>query len=352
MTIWRQLTTTLLSKSRHSDQQMCPPAVCGAMSPSATAWLFAFVFLVLAFPGAAHAGWPEHPVKLIVTFPPGSANDAAARIFADGLSKKWGKPVVVEDRPGAEGTIGVGAFVASQDDHTLLYTVAGSVTVAPLLIDHLTYDVDRDLVPIAATTAIVLTLAVTNDLPIRSIPDLIDVVRSNPGKYAWASGPSLPRYVFAAFLKRNDLVMNFVSYRDASQPQADLGEGRIQVLVTSLTASSSPVQSGKAHFLAVINPTRAAALPGLKTARELGHPELEIDGLAGIFAGTIMSTELRNRIAADVAAVCQEPDARRKLEAAGHNVLSGTSGELKAGIAKQRAWLNEVTRIIDVKNAQ
>src|SRR4051794_35569790 len=90
---------------------------------------------------------------------------------------------------------------------------------------------------------------------------------------------------------------------------------------TSLTASSSPVQSGKAHFLAVINPTRAAALPELQTARELGHPELEIDGLAGIFAGTMMSTELRERIAADVAAVCQEPEARRKLEAAGHNVL-------------------------------
>ncbi|WP_439374811.1 Bug family tripartite tricarboxylate transporter substrate binding protein [Bradyrhizobium sp. DASA03120] len=322
------------------------------MSPNAAAWLLAFVCLVLAFPVSAHAGWPEHPVKLIVTFPPGSANDAAARIFADGLSKKWGKPVVVEDRPGAEGTIGVGAFVASQDDHTLLYTVAGSVTVAPLLIDHLTYDVDRDLVPVAATTAIVLTLAVTNDLPIRSIPDLINVVRSNPGTYAWASGPSLPRYVFAAFLKRNDLVMNFVSYRDASQPQADLGEGRIQVLVTSLAASSSPVQSGKAHFLAVINPTRAAALPELQTARELGHPELEIDGLAGFFAGTVMSTELRNRIAADVAAVCQEPEARRKLEAAGHNVLGGTTGELKAGIAQQRAWLNEVTRIIDVKNAQ
>jgi tripartite-type tricarboxylate transporter receptor subunit TctC len=208
------------------------------------------------------------------------------------------------------------------------------------------------LVPIAATTAIVLTLAVSNDLPIRSIPNLIDAVRSNPGKYAWASGPSLPRYVFAAFLKRNGLLMNFVGYRDASQPQADLGEGRIQVLVTSLTASSSPVQTGKAHFLAVMNPTRSAALPDLQTARELGHPELEIDGLAGIFAGTMMSAELRSRIAADVAAICQEPEARRKLEAAGHNVLGGTADELKAGIAKQRAWLSEVSGIIDVKNAQ
>ena len=146
--------------------------------------------------------------------------------------------------------------------------------------------------------------------------------------------------------------MNFVSYRDASQPQADLGEGRIQVLVTSLTASSSPIQTGKARFLAVINPTRAATLPELQTARELGHPELEIDGLAGIFGSAAMPAELRTRIAADVAAICQESEARRKLEAAGHNVLDGTSETLKAGIARQRAWLEEVTKIIDIRNAQ
>src|ERR1700730_9183924 len=307
---------------------------------------------VFAFPMAARAEWPERPIKLIVTFPPGSANDAAARIFADALGKKWGRPVVVEDKPGAEGTIGVGSFVSSQDDHMLLYTIAGSVSVAPLLIDKLPYDVDRDLEPIAATTAIVLTLAVSNDLSVRSIPELIDVLRSNPGKYAWTSGPTLPRYVFAAFLKRNGLQMNFVSYRDASQPQADLGEGRIKVLVTSLTASSSPVQTGKARFLAVINPTRAAAMPDLATARELGHPELEIDGMSGIFGGRTISDALRNLIALDVAAICEDPEVRGKLQAGGHNVLSGTTEELKAGIARQRAWVGEITAIIDIRNAQ
>jgi tripartite-type tricarboxylate transporter receptor subunit TctC len=260
--------------------------------------------------------------------------------------------VVVEDKPGAEGTIGVGSFIANQDTHTLLYTVAGSVSVAPLLIDKLPYDAERDLEPIAATTAIVLTLAVNNDLAVGGIPELIEVLKSNPGKFAWTSGPTLPRYVFAAFLKRNNLQMNFVSYRDASQPQADLGEGRIQALVTSLTASSSPVQSGKARFLAVINPTRAANLPDLRTARELGYPELEIDGLSGIFGSKAMPEALRNRVAADVAAICREPEVRRKLEAGGHNVLNGTTEELKAGIARQRAWLGEVTKLIDIRNGQ
>ena len=307
---------------------------------------------VLAPTAVARAEWPERAVKLIVTFPPGSANDAAARIFADALGKKWGKPVVVESRPGAEGTIGVGSFVSSPDDHALLYTVAGSITVAPLLVDKLPNDANQDLMPIAATTSIVLTLAVSNELAVRSIPELIAVLRANPGKYAWTSGPTLPRNVFAAFLKRNGLQMNFVSYRDASQPQADLGEGRIQALLTSLTASSAPVQSGKARFLAVVNPTRAATLPDLKTARELGYPELEIEGLAGIFGGKAMPQTLRNRIAADVTAICAEADIRRKLEAGGHNVLSGSTEELKAGIEKQRAWVTEVTKIIDIRNAQ
>ena len=315
------------------------------------AGLAAFVMIVVS-PISARADWPERQVKMIVTFPPGSANDAAARIFADTLGKKWGKPVVVEDRPGAEGTIGVGSFVASQDDHTLLYTVAGSITVAPMLVEKLPYDVNRDLVPISATTAIVLTLAVSNQLSVNSIPELIAALRANPGKYAWTSGPTLPRFVFSAFLKQHDLKMNFVSYRDASQPQADLGEGRIQALLTSLTASSSPVHAGKARFLAVANPGRAATLPDVKTARELGFPELEIEGLAGIFGSKIMPEAVRDRIAADVAAICGDADVRRKLEAGGHNVLSGTTEELKAGIEKQRSAMNELAKIIDIRNPQ
>ena len=340
-----------ISRSSTSTADRSAPCCRNAWRLRSLARLAAFV-MALAAPTSASADWPERQVKLIVTFPPGSANDAAARIFADALGKKWGKPVVVEDRPGAEGTIGVAAFVASQDDHTLLYSVAGSVTVAPLLVEKLPYDANHDLVPISATTAIVLMLTVSNQLSVNSIPELIETLRASPGKYAWTSGPTLPRYIFSAFLKQHALKMNFVSYRDASQPQADLGEGRIQALLTSLTASSSPVQAGKARFLAVVNPTRAATLPDVKTARELGYPELEIEGLAGIFGGKIMPAAVRNRIAADVAAICRDTDVRSKLEAGGHMVLSGTTEELKSGIEKQRSAMNELAKIIDIRNPQ
>ena len=218
-----------------------------------------------------------------------------------------------------------------------------------MLVEKLPYDVNHDLVPISATTAIVLTLAVSNQLSVNSIPELIAALRASPEKYSWTSGPTLPRYVFSAFLKQHDLKMNFFSYRDASQPQADLGEGRIQALLTSLTASSSPVQAGKARFLAVANPSRAAALPDVGRSR-IGHPSLN-PGIEGIFA-EIMSEAVRNRIAADVAAICSDTDIRRKLEVSGHNVLSGTTEELKAGIETQRVAMSELAKLIDIRNPQ
>jgi tripartite-type tricarboxylate transporter receptor subunit TctC len=303
----------------------------------------------LSIADRASAGWPERTVKVVVTFPPGSANDAAARLFADALSKKWSKPVIVENRAGAEGTIGVGAFVAGQDDHTLLYTVGGSISVAPLLVDNVSYDPDRDLLPIAATTAIVLTLTVNNAVGADSIPKLIETSKASPDKLLWTSGPGLLRYAFAAFLKRQGVTMTYVAYRDAAQPQVDLGEGRIQVLVTSMAASLTPVQTGKARLLAVLNESRAAALPDVKTVRELGYDQLEVDGLAGFFGGRTMSSELRDRIAADVAEVCGSGDVRRKLEAGGHNVLGCNTNQLNAGIARQRSWFAEISQIVPIR---
>ena len=154
---------------------------------------------IISFPISARAEWPERPVKMIVTFPAGSANDAAARVFADALGKKWGKPVIVEDRPGAEGSIGVGAFVNAQDDHTLLYTVGGSITVAPLLLDKLPYDVDRDLEAIAATTS---------SPPCSQRRQLMTFridhrPEGNPARMGTST--PLPRHVFAAFLRNRTI---------------------------------------------------------------------------------------------------------------------------------------------------
>jgi tripartite-type tricarboxylate transporter receptor subunit TctC len=318
-------------------------------------WLrsvFVFVFTIFGSPVIAEMDtqhWPERQVRMVVTFPAGAANDAAARILADALSKRWGKTIVVENRTGAEGTLGVSSFVASHDDHTLLYSVAAAVTVAPLLIEKLSYDPEQDLVPIVATASIVLTIAVNNAIPAHTLDDLVRVLRAAPQRYAWSSGPTLPHFAFEAFLKRNGLSMNYVAYRDAALPQADLGEGRIQVLFTALQASQSPVRLGKARFLAIANSSRAAAIPDVPTAREAGHPELTIDGLSGLFGWRGMPDTLRRRIAADVTAVMSDPDIHRRIEATGQLVIGGTPAQFESAIAQQRSFITEVAKLIELK---
>jgi len=225
--------------------------------------------------------WPQRQVRMVVTFPPGSANDAAARILADALGKRWGHTVVVENRTGAEGTLGVASFVAAHDDHTLLYSVAGSVTVAPLLIDKLPYDPERDLVPIVATASIILTVSVHQGIPVKTLDDLVQVLRAAPGRYAWSSGPTLPRYAFEAFLKRNGLSMNYVAYRDAAQPQADLGEGRIQLCsrrcrrrtrrCSSARRGSLPSQIRAARV--PFRTSRPCAKPGIRSSASMVSPD-------------------------------------------------------------------------------
>ena len=312
----------------------------------------ASLLLTVSSAVAVEPVWPERPVRMLVNFPPGTVIDAGARIIADALGRRWGKTVVVENRAGAEGTLGAREFVAAADNHTLLYSVAASITVAPLLIDKLSYDPQRDLVPIVATCAAIVTVAVTRDLPVQSLAELVQFARKEPGRLSWASGPTLPRYAFAAFLKHNNLSMTRVNYRDAAQPQADLGEGRIQVLVTSLQASLSPVQSGKARFLAVTNPQRAPAIADVPTASEAGHPELAFSGLAGIFGWRGMPETLRQRIAADVDGALRDASVRNRLEAAGQAVLGGTPADFEAGIAEQRARIDELAALIDLKDAR
>jgi tripartite-type tricarboxylate transporter receptor subunit TctC len=295
--------------------------------------------------------WPVRPVRVIVPFPAGSVIDTAARLVGDGLSKQWGQAVVIENRPGADAIIGTGAFASSRDDHTLLYGIAAALTVNPLVHEKLPYDPARDFVPISAVANTIIVVAVHNDVPAGSLADLARLAKAEPGKLLWGSGPSLPRYIFAAFLKRQGLDMPYVPYRDAATPPLDLGEGRIQVLVTSLQATNAPVHSGKARIIAVANTSRAPTLPNVPTAAEAGYPEMSMDGLSGFFGWRDMPITLRDKISADVQALAQDPGVRARLEATGQLVLGTSPAEFVAAIERQRVRVGEIARLIDLKAA-
>jgi tripartite-type tricarboxylate transporter receptor subunit TctC len=207
----------------------------------------------------------------------------------------------------------------------------------------------RDLVPLSAGASATLVVAVHAGLPARSLGELAALGKEKPGALNWGSGPSLPYYAFSAFLKRRGLDMVHVAYRDAATPQADLGAGRIQVLVQSLQGVASPVGTGTARIIAVMSGERVGSLASLPTAAEAGFPELELEGLSGLFGWRGMPAELRERIAADMQAVARDPAARERIEASGQRVLGSTPVAFEAAIERQRIRVREIAALIDLK---
>ena len=295
--------------------------------------------------------WPVRAVKVIVPFAAGSANDVSARAYADGLAKRWGKPIIIENKPGADTIIGGSAFANARDDHTLLYGTASMVTVSPLLQDVLPYDPSRDMVPISSTASAILVIAVHDHLPVRSLQELAQLARSRPGELSWSSGPSLPHFVFAAMLARNALKQVYIPYRDSMSQQTDFGEGRVQILSHALQAVRGPVDAGKARILAVTSLSREPGLPGIPTVAEAGFPEMEIEGLTGLFGWRDMPPALRDRISTDVREVASDPAVRSLIEASGQHVLGSTPGEFSAAIERQRTRIQQISRIVDLRNA-
>jgi tripartite-type tricarboxylate transporter receptor subunit TctC len=298
----------------------------------------------------ADKAWPTRPVRIIVPFSAGAATDVAARLYADGLSKRWGQPVVIENRPGADTHLATAEFIKARDDHTLLYGISSAFTINPLLLGIPPYD-PQDLVPISATASVILLVGVHTGVPARSLGDLARLAQAEPGKLLWAAPPGVPRYAFTAFLKRRGLDMPFVPYRDSTTPPIDLGEGRLQVNVLAVPGAIALAQSGKARILAVIDAQRAPMLPDVPTVAEAGYPEMTIDAFGGLFGWRDMSAVLRDRISGDVQAVAKDPTVRARLEAGGQRALGTTAEEFAAAIERQRVRIGEIAHLIDLKSA-
>jgi tripartite-type tricarboxylate transporter receptor subunit TctC len=308
----------------------------------------AAILLVAALPisETAAQSWPHRTVKLIVPFSPGSAADTTARLFADRLAVRWSRPTVVEDRPGPDGLVALAAFASAHDDHTLLFANGGPITINPVVHAKLPYDPERDLVPIVSASDSYLTVAASAALGIGTVDALIARVRAEPGRLTWASTPGLPQFIFAGFLKRADLEMTQVSYRDFSPALQDVGENRIGFAVTALLPLLPLAQAGKVKLLLVTNRDRSPAAPDLPTAAEIGHPELAADGFQGFYGWRDMPEELRARIAADVNAVAADPALAARLAAIGQALRVGTTADFVTMIETQRAQIASIAKVL------
>ncbi len=295
--------------------------------------------------------WPQRPVKFIVTLGPGSGTDIGMRLFADRLTKRWNQPVVVENRPGGDGVVAISAFLSANDDHVLLGAPVASFTAHPYVIPNLPYKPD-DLAPIARGWNLIIVIAVPASLPVNSLKELVELAKAQPGKLNWAGTTGAVDFLFSGFLKKHDLVMARVPYRDPQGAANDLATERIQVCEASLATLRPQLEAGKIKLLAVTNTTRAPSYSNIPTTNEAGFPELTLDGLVGLFGPQSMPIALREHIATDIRKASEDPIIADRLTLTGQILNVGGATEFKASIEEQRRTVAAVAKSLGIPPLQ
>jgi tripartite-type tricarboxylate transporter receptor subunit TctC len=296
--------------------------------------------------------WPQRSVRFILTLGAGSGTDIGGRLLADRLSKKWGQPVVIENKPGGDGIVAITAFLGAKDDHVLLMSPTSAFIAHPWVHDNLSYK-PADLVPIARVSNTVIGITVPASLPANSMKDLVALAKAKPGELNWAGITGALDFNFAGWAKSQDLDMKKVPYRNPVEAANDLGENRVQVYESAVAIAQPQITSGKIKLLAVVNSVRAPIYPNVPTVAEAGFPKMTIDGLVGLFGTPATPKALREKIAADVKEVMDaDPIIKDRLMATAQLPNPGTPEEFAKAIEEQREKLAQNARDLGVKEKQ
>jgi tripartite-type tricarboxylate transporter receptor subunit TctC len=284
----------------------------------------AFIALALFAAGHAHAQtYPDRTIRILVGFTPGSATDISARMFAQKLSEEWGVAVTVENLPGAGGSVG-GERVARSppDGYTLYWGANGALTINPSLQTNPTFEPLRDLAPIARLLVMPSILAVNNDVPVKSVAELIALARASPGKLSFASpGAGTPQHIAGEVLKSQlGLDIVHVPYRGANF--TDVIGGRITMTFQNAGSILAVVREGKLRGLAVTSLKRSPNMPEFPTMIESGVPDFEVTSWFGLLAPIGTPAPIIAKLHQEAVKIVQHPHLRENFGRIGLDVVS------------------------------
>jgi tripartite-type tricarboxylate transporter receptor subunit TctC len=291
----------------------------------------------LGLPAVARAqAFPTRPVRLITPFAAGVGAEATLRLFADGLSRRWGQPVPVENRPGGDGVVAAMAFLGLADDHKIFFSFAGPFTVNPFTIANLPYRAEQ-FAPVSAVAIDHIAVVASPGLPASDLAGAVALARVRPGSLAWASSPGGIAIAFAAFAAGQGLQLVRAQYRAVPDMLNDLSENRIQLAVTPLATALPQARGGRLKVLAVTNAARSAAAPEIATATEQGFPDYVFEGFVGVFADARQPAPVRAALEEAARAAVAEPSFAERVRGAGQTPFAAGPADLAARIAAQRA---------------
>jgi len=289
--------------------------------------------LALAQPLAAETKWPDKPVKLVVGFTPGSATDVTARLFADKFAQAWGQPVVVENVAGNSGAIGTDRVAkAAPDGYTLLWAGNAAITILPSL-QSLPFDPLKDLAPISTTLVMSSIFFVNNDLPVKSLADLIAYAKANPGKLSYGTpGVGTPQHVAGElFCHLAGIKMEAIPYRGANL--TDVMSGTVPVGIQNAGASLPFVRDGRVRGLAVTALKRSPHMPDLPTVAESGFPGFEATSWFALMGPAGLPQPVVDKVRAEALKVLADPEMQKKVAVLGLDTVGSTPEETRAAIA-------------------
>ena len=255
--------------------------------------------LVLPALAQGEASWPSRSVRVIVPFPASGATDLVARVIAQRVSQELGQQLVIDNRPGAGGTIGAAeAAKAAADGYTLLFTTSSTHAISPHLMPRLAYKADKDFSPIAHMADAASVLLVTPSLPVKSVQELIAHAKANPGKlnYASSGNGTIVHLNTAAFAAQAGVPLTHVPYKGTAQSITDLAAGQVHLLFDSIPTGMPHVASGRLRALAVTGDKRSTLAPSLPTVAESGLPGYSSVTWFGVYGPAGMKPELVGRI--------------------------------------------------------
>jgi tripartite-type tricarboxylate transporter receptor subunit TctC len=313
------------------------------------AWLTC-ILACLAAP-AAKAAYPERPISLVVPFAPGGPTDIIARILSIALSQSLGQQVIVDNRGGAAGNIGMGQVArATPDGYTLLLT-STAIAVNPALFKSLPYDPIKDFAPISELVSAPNVLVVRPDSGINSIADLVAQAKANPQKFNYSSpGAGTKSHLTGELLKlRAGIQMVHVPFRGAGPAAQAVLANTVQVGSVALAAAESLIKDGQLRALAVTSEKRWFSLPEIPTMIELGYPGFVSDTFNALLAPANVSPDILARLVRESRAAFQRPEAREQAHKAGFEVVAGTPEGLTARIKSEIPAVRELVEKAGIK---
>ncbi|MBO9330977.1 tripartite tricarboxylate transporter substrate binding protein [Achromobacter xylosoxidans] len=307
--------------------------------------------LALTGAGSAQAAWPERPVTMVVPFPPGGPTDLVARVLAKQLTDQLGQTVVVENKGGANGNIGMQyAAAAKPDGYTVLYNTS-SIALSPNLYRSLAFDPVKDFTPVSSTAVIPLVLLVHPSVPVKNTQDFVQYARQHPGKLSYGSaGAGNVTHLGALLLLRSlDIDAVHVPYRGSAPAMTDLVGGQVQLMTNTLNDSLGFVREGKLRALAVTSSARSDQLPDVPTVAETVAPGFSMGAWQGVVVPAGTPAPVVEKLNAEIRRALQSPEMQKQLKAQGAQTLGSTPEEYAAYIKSEIARWGEVVKAANVK---